>query len=355
MRRLHQHLWLLCLSAVTLSCGSTRDLTGARSPARVASLHSVHPLVETDPALGDLDDTAVWIDPDDPSQSLIIAADKEYGLMVYGLDGRQRQALPDGAINNIDLRGGAASSLIAVTNRDRNEVDFYTISPERRALERLPSRSLRPDFRIYGLCLFQGVDALYVFVTAKSGEVGQWRVTLEDGEVVNEWTRTLTLGSVVEGCVADDAAGTVFISEEDVGIWRYDARPDGAPQGYLIDRVGAGHLASDVEGLALYLGDDGAGYLIASSQGDDTFAIYERGGENAFLMSFEVLGHDGIDSVEHTDGVEVISTALGPSFPEGMLLVQDGANEGDSTNVKLIPWGALSRALNALGAADASE
>ena len=69
------------------------------------------PSVETTPMEtgGDAaDDPAIWIDPADPARSVVIGTQKQSGLYVYGLDGKVIQYLPDGRMNNVDLRGDFA-------------------------------------------------------------------------------------------------------------------------------------------------------------------------------------------------------------------------------------------------------
>ncbi|MFE6847485.1 phytase [Streptomyces sp. NPDC057686] len=102
----------------------------------------------------------------------------------------------------------------------------------------------------------------------------------------------------VEGMVVDPADGTLYAGQEDVGIWRMRADLTSAP--VLVDRVreygvpatydenteectpgadpgfGGRRLSADVEGLTLVDEGDGDGYLMASSQGDNTFAFYDR-------------------------------------------------------------------------------
>ena len=80
-------------------------------------------------------------------------------------------------------------------------------------------------------------------------------------------------------------------------------------------------LVPDVEGLTIYYGEDGNGYLVASSQGNNTFAIYDRAGSNSYLGSFAV------ENVEESDGVDVTNVPLGEDYPAGLLVVQDGSNE----------------------------
>jgi hypothetical protein len=108
-----------------------------------------------------------------------------------------------------------------------------------------------------------------------------------------------------------------------------------------VDTTGpGGNLTSDVEGLALYDAGGGAGYLIASSQGNDTFAVYDRRPPHAFRASFRVAANPalGIDEVGETDGIDVMSRGLGSAFPEGLFVCQDGDNPGANQNFKFVSW-----------------
>ena len=79
-------------------------------------------------------------------------------------------------------------------------------------------------------------------------------------------------------------------------------------------------LVPDVEGLTIYYGEDGNGYLVASSQGNNTFAIYDRAGSNSYLGSFAIEG------VEESNGADIVNVPLGDNYPAGLLVVQDGSN-----------------------------
>ena len=90
--------------------------------------------------------------------------------------------------------------------------------------------------------------------------------------------RRFAVGSQTEGCVADDERGDLYIGEEAKGIWRYSAEPNAGTKRARVDSTGPdGHLEAEVEGLALARGPARSGYLIASSQGDSSFAVYRRG------------------------------------------------------------------------------
>ena len=67
--------------------------------------------VETQPVphSGDAaDDAAIWRDPTDPGRSTVIGTDKQGGLAVYDLTGKQFAYYDDSTPNNVDLRDGFA-------------------------------------------------------------------------------------------------------------------------------------------------------------------------------------------------------------------------------------------------------
>ena len=154
--------------------------------------------------------------------------------------------------------------------------------------------------------------------------------------------RAFSIGSQTEGCVADDESADLYISEENTGIWKYGAEPGDGTARTQVDTTGSGgHLTGEVEGLALYYGSGGAGYLIASSQGSSEFVVYGREGDNAYLATFGIVAGPGVDSVSFTDGIDVTGVSLGPAFPSGVFIAQDDANDGGNQNYKLVPWEAV--------------
>ena len=183
---------------------------------------------------------------------------------------------------------------------------------------------------------------LYYFVNSKGGAVEQWELFDNgQGRVDGRQVRTFAVGSQTEGCVADDALGRFYIGEEAVGIWRYGAEPGDGDTRTQVDSAGqGGHLASNIEGLALVYGEGSAGYLVASSQGSSTYAIYRRG-DNAYVGSFAIGDGNGIDAVSDTDGIDATAASLGPAFPQGLFVAQDGKNDGGNQNFKLVPWQAI--------------
>jgi 3-phytase len=150
------------------------------------------------------------------------------------------------------------------------------------------------------------------------------------------------MGSQTEGCVADDASGDLYVGEEDIGFWKYSAEPDGGDARTLVDSVDGGNLTADVEGMSIFYGPGTSGYLVVSNQGADNYALYERGGDNKFLGIFHVVADEvsGVDGTSETDGLDVTSANLGPSFPHGAFVAQDGRNitPDEKQNFKYVPW-----------------
>ena len=307
---------------------------------------------ETDPvpSSGDAaDDPANWIHPTDPALSLVIGTDKDSGLGVYDLSGNELQFLPDGELNNVDLRygfplGDQLVDLVTAGDRASDTVAVYSINPQNRTLESVDSFSV--GIGIYGSCMYRSpLDGRYfVFVTSEGGEVEQWQVSDNGASgIAANLVRAFDVGSQSEGCVADDETRYFYVAEEAEGIWKYGAEPGAGSARSLVDSTGSGgHLEADVEGLAIYYASGGEGYLLASSQGSDEFVVYDRQGDNPYVMTFEIVASNGIDQVTGTDGIEVSSAPLGPLFPQGLFVAQDTNNDDGNQNFKLVPWEIIS-------------
>jgi 3-phytase len=325
----------------------SRALVVTPAALSAAALETVMATVETDPVPngGDAaDDPAIWVNPNDPAQSVIIGTDKRGGLAVYELSGKQIQYLPDGQMDNVDLRdgfklGGQTVAIVTASNRKDNSIAIYKINPQSRTLENVAARKIKHGLTVYGMCMYRSVKTgkIYYFGTSKSGEVEQWELFESNGKVDAKKARNFKLGSVVEGCVADDELGHFYVAEEAVGIWKFGAEPETGSEHTQVAKVGDGHLFADVEGLAIAYGKDGAGYLIASSQGNHSYVVYRRESNNEFVKKFRVSAGEGVDGCEETDGIDVTTANLGPSFPHGVFVVQDGFNDKGNQNFKLVP------------------
>jgi len=323
------------------------------------ALFSVAATVETASHAGDADDPALWIHPTDPSLSIVIGTYKTAGMAVYNLDGTERQFLDlDGGMNNVDIRynfplGGEKIDLVVATNRDdtHNTLVMYKVNSSTRMLENITAYPQVPSAVavVYGSCMYVSpfTGKYYNFLTSKTGIVEQWELFDNgSGKVGSTMVRTFDVGSQSEGCVADDVFADFYISHESTGIWQYGAEPTDGNSRTAVDLVTAGHLTSDVEGLTIYYTNDNKGYLMASSQGSSEYVIYDRLGNHDYLSTFEIGAGNGIDVVTATDGIDVANVSLGPLFPQGAFLSQDGDNDPKQTNFKLVPWQDIAHGTN---------
>lgn len=164
---------------------------------------------------------------------------------------------------------------------------------------------------------------------------------------------TIKFDSQLEGCVYDDEARRLFVGEEGHGVRAIDLNEDDAPT--LVDSIAQKRgLAADVEGMSLWIGGDGEGFLVVSAQAKDRYALYDRKPPHAVRGVITVTeSRDGtIDAVTHTDGLDVSSAPL-PNFPKGILVVQDDANPKKevSQNFKIVDWRDVEAALTAASVA----
>ena len=343
---------------LSLACGC--DLGSNAGPSGPGPGAQVVATLETPPvdSQGDAaDDPAIWVHPADPALSLVIATDKKSGLYVYDTDGNLLQTLPDGRMNNVDLRdgfsaGGNSVALVAASDRSDNTLAFFLLDPAARQLTpagaHVPTGLSDP----YGLCMYAPPGGgLYVFANETgSGRYRQWRIEAATGGITATLVREFDVGSQAEGCAADDELGDLYVAEENVGLWRYSADPAGGSAREIVDRVGGTTgLAADVEGVAIVRGEGGSGFVLVSNQGANNFAAYRRGPENAFVGLFAIVDNTAldIDGVTQTDGIDVTGLPFGPRFPDGVLVVQDGSNRGTVSrqNFKYVPWGAVAESL----------
>jgi len=304
------------------------------------------------PVEGDAaDDPAIWIHPEDPAKSTILGTNKKKGINVYSLEGKLLFEYPLGRVNNIDVRygfplGTGKVDLVAGSNRSDSGITVMGISPVDGSLFPVLEQPIHTGLdEVYGFCLFHDrkSGSYYAVVNGTDGKVEQWLLyPSENGKVAAKLARTFGFQGQTEGCVADDEQGILYIGEEDRGVWKMNANPGVPENRQLIDSVKGKRLKDDVEGLALYCGKGEEGYLIVSSQGNHTYAVYERRGDNRYVGSFSIRDGKLIDGTRETDGIDVSSVSLSPLFPDGLFVAQDGFNrtggKKDFQNFKIVSW-----------------
>lgn len=342
------------LIALTACSGSEKEIPLSVRIANAAPAVTVQARGETEPvgtaAADAADDPAIWRNPADPTASLIVGTDKKAGIYVYGLDGKVRSFTDAGAVNNVDLRpdisiGGQSGILVAASDRNdraRAKVALLRLDPATGGLTPLGKVDAGAG-EAYGICLYRDAAGLYAFVVLKDGTINQVALDMGGTAPGGRIVRSLKLATQSEGCVVDERTGTLYVAEEDVGLWRFDAHAQGNTTPVSIAKADSVHLVADAEGLALAPSGEKGGYLIASSQGDNAYTLY-RLSDHSYAGRFRIAaGRFG--ATEETDGIEMAAGDFGPAFPGGLFVAQDGHNEAGAQNFKLVAWDDVRTAL----------
>ncbi|MEU8679273.1 phytase [Streptomyces sp. NPDC048560] len=307
---------------------------------------------------------------------------------------------------------GRKRDLALVSDRGRDRMRAYVIDPAAVAAGRAPLRDVtaagvKPVFAAsesevddqrtsYGLAAFSDDDNAYAVVSQREesrlrllelkdvgGRVGY---TIEDTLDLpgtfrmpdgTDWTPCADPGErpQVEGMAVDQEEHVLYAAQEAVGLWRIELDDEEFATPEVMDRVreygipwtydaaeeecvldtlndpgfGGENLSADAEGVTVYHAADGAGYVLASSQGDNAFAVYDREGGNDYLGSFTVADGPATDGVQHSDGSTVVNVPLGRTFPKGLLITHDGEaapadGDREGTNFKFTGWDAVAGA-----------
>jgi 3-phytase len=296
------------------------------------------------------DDPAIWRNLRAPARSLIVATDKKAGLNVYDLSGRQRSSIAAGRVNNVDLRevrlGGRKTILVGAsdrTDRGAGKLALFALDPATAVLT--PLARLDADVAVaYGFCFWKRASdqQLFAFVVGKDGAVRQLALDLSGAAPRATIVRRFALQTQSEGCVADDKSEELIVAEEDVGLWRFSATPDGPTTGTMLAAVDGAKLVADLEGVALAR-EGGELYMIVSSQGDSANAMF-RVRDGAFIGRFRIAA-GVVGGTSETDGIELVQGDFSRAFKDGLFIAQDGDNAPNPQNFKLVAWRDVKQAL----------
>jgi len=299
----------------------------------VTAITETDPIADTTPDDDAADDPAIWYNNTLPDRSVVFGTNKKGGIYSYDLNGKTIQYSPVGKINNIDIRQGATLGeepvdVLVGSNRTDNSVVLFIINENGR-IDKKPNHIIPlGNFEPYGLCLYKSEsNALFVFVNNKFGEVHQIAVDWDSkNQLVTSIVRKLKLKTQVEGMAVDDKRHMLYVGEEQGGIYAYSAWPSASVDGELLEGSTSANpnIVFDIEGLALFP----PRYLLASIQGNFSYAIFDLE-KRKYLDSF-IIREKNIDGVEETDGIDIVARGLNATYPNGLLVAQDGFNFDDS-------------------------
>lgn len=325
----------------------------------------VHAALETPPvgAPGQdaADDPAVWASATPVHikgavvDGFVAGTDKKAGLYIYGLDGAILQFLPEGLLNNVDVAeglsvGGRRQVVFGASDRTpgKTGIALYLFDPAAtgdngvRHWGSVATDVVEP----YGFCFARRGAELHAILVGHEGELRQFVLTVAaDGQPSARLVRRAEIGSISEGCAADEATDALYIAEENVGVWRYGLNPASGAARTPVQAIAPGVLVADAEGLTI-IADGAARYLIGSSQGDSTFPVWRIDGAAPEYKGRFVVANGAIDGVTGTDGLDALGGRVGDRFPEGVVVVQDDVNDVGNQNFKYIDWRDIRTALS---------
>jgi len=303
--------------------------------------NALKPVVVTEPAAHDTDDPAIWINPEDPSKSLIIGTDKDVdgALYVYDLSGK---IVKDKVVknikrpNNVDLEyglllNGQAVDIAVTTERFENRLRVFSV-PDMKPVDNggipvFEGEALRAPM---GVSLYKRATdgAIYAIVGRKEGPTDGtylWQYLLEDdGQGTVKGTLVRKFGTwsgvkEIEAIAVDNQLGYVYCSDEHVGVRKYHADPDISDANKELGMFCLEGIAVDREGISIYNLDDSTGYILVSDQQANEFHVFPREGEVDNPHQHSLLKVVPV-STNSSDGSDVTSITLNENFPGGLFV-----------------------------------
>lgn len=301
----------------------------------------VKPVIVTDTVQFDTDDPAVWINPNDPSASLIIGTDKDSlgGLYVFGLDGK---IIPSKSVpglqrpDNVDVEyglklKGKSTDIAVTTERFTHKLRIFSL-PDMKPIDKggLPVfvGETGEEFRdLMGISLYKNKQGkIYAIVGRKNGPTDGsylWQYLLEDdgsGHVKATLARKFGQYSgkkEIEAIAVDDALGYVYYSDEGTGVRKYYADPDKGNAELAL--FATKDFTKDHEGISIYQLTDSTGYILVSDQEVNRFHIFTREGSPANPHDHQLVKIVDVSTVS-SDGSETVSAPLNSTFQHGLFV-----------------------------------
>jgi len=155
-----------------------------------------------------------------------VTAYKHKGIAVENKDGKQLSLIKGdfGSIDHRLVKNGLLLATVDTKNQQALVTVFNKRTKEWTNLQRIP----KTNFKIEGVCLYQdSVKNGFLFLIGEEGQGQQWLVadsanSLKQAKLI----RNLSTPPNSEFCQVDDAASLLFVNEEKVGIWAYDAHAE---------------------------------------------------------------------------------------------------------------------------------
>jgi 3-phytase len=299
--------------------------------------NALKPSVVTEVSLHDTDDPAIWINPDDPSKSLIVGTDKDTdgALYLYDLQGKiLKKSTTLRRPNNVDIANsflikGKLTAIAVATERETNKIRIFSIP----ALEAIDNGGIdvftnEANRDPMGVALYtrKADNKVFAIVGRKTGPqenyLWQYELTAQaDGTVTAQLVRKFGKYSgkkEIESIAVDNNTGYLFYSDEGIGIRKYYSDPARNDNSELA-LFGAEDFKEDHEGISIYHTSDSTGYILISNQQANSFMAYRLQGDPGKPHQHSLLAEIPFSTIE-SDGSDVTNVNLGTNFPKGMFV-----------------------------------
>lgn len=326
------------LFPIALSIVFFLGCTNTQKNSRSEQISVLKPVVITDTVFQDSDDPAIWVNPNNASESLVLGTDKHDtngGIYVFDLKGKidyARTKTGMKRVNNIDIEYGLNTTsgkidIAVATERGNNSIRILRL-PNVDFIDNggIPVFEGEKDRSPMGIALYKNptTQLMYAIVGRKSGpsEGYLYQYLLKEnavGIIIGELVRKFGKYSgkkEIESIAVDNELGYVYYSDEQVGIRKYYADP--AKGNTELAIFGQNEFKEDNEGISIYKFNNGTGYILVSDQSANKFNIYPREGSKG-----QPNVHPRITSIDvstdQSDGSDVTSISL-PGFKGGIFV-----------------------------------
>ncbi|MFZ4262323.1 phytase [Sphingobacterium sp. HJSM2_6] len=321
-----------------ISTALTYMLTACHSKLAPVAKDAIKPTIITEQVPNDTDDPAIWINPKDSSQVIVIGTDKHEktgGLYAFDMDGKIiNKVVPLDRPNNVDIAygfkmGDQTIDIAVLTERGTNKIRVFSL-PDLKPLDQggIPVFEGEQERSPMGIALYTQQDSsahkIYAVVGRKSGPSERylfqyeliWNGQAVEAEKVREFGQYVG-GKEIEAIAVDNELGYIYYSDEGYGIHKYYANPKKGNEELAL--FGQKDFKSDHEGIAIYKQTDSTGYILVSNQQNNSFNIYPREGSVENANQHPLLKEIPVSTIE-CDGADAVSMPIGSKFPKGVLV-----------------------------------
>ena len=313
-------LIILCCALAIVSCKK--------------QLPVVQPTLVTEKVPHDTDDPAIWINKNNPEQSIVFGTDKDEvngGVYAFDLDGN---IIKDKSItrisypNNADIEYGLKlndstfTDILVFTEREKHQIRVFSV-PDMTPLDHGGFKVFEDETNVemkrpMGISLYKNPENEHIsaIVSRKSGPTENYLYQYEfvsdslgvHANLVRKFGK-FSGHKEIEAIAVDDTLGYVYYSDEGIGVRKYHANPEKGNEELAL--FGGEHFEDDIEGIAIAKFKS-KGYLIVSNQQAHTFNVFDLD-TNAFVKEINL-------GTLETDGCDITTQPLGKKFPKGLFV-----------------------------------